>query len=199
MYEINTIPFAWISDSTIFTHPSLTKSMDKSILGVFAFVFLCLSLVANVFLLRYYLQTTDNMDNLQSNQTVLKEDYQIQLRDFKRLQAAFEDIRKVGTRTIPLSGEGSESVVLYTHPDFKHTYIDANQLPSPPGGKQYHAWALTAGEYLSLGTFNHQPDKDNIFQLRKFKAAEAVFITLEPVTGSKEPDLSQTIIRGAVR
>ncbi len=176
--------------------------MDRSILSIFSFVLLCISLLGNVFLFRQFSETDKIINQLKEDKNILKEDYKLQQRDLERLQESCKAIRDTNVQVISLAGTDAHPATTakaYFNPSNQSLFVDANHLPHPPGNKQYQVWALVNGIYKSLGVFNHQTDKDNLFKMGQIGQCEAFFISLEPIPGSRQPDLKAVYVKGAVK
>lgn len=82
--------------------------------------------------------------------------------------------------------EENAGIIAFLHRDSatKAAYLDVEQLPEPPIGKQYQLWYIAAGDPQSMGVFDLSED----FILVDFVEKAAVFaISLEDVGGSPVP------------
>ena len=127
---------------------------------------------------------------------VFKQQYELLKRDLQRTENNLAVMRMPGNTVIPLVGTSNApnaKALIYWNKAKKTVYVDANDLPSPPGGRQYQLWVIKDGVYKNGGVFNYQPDKDNLFQLRNADAADGFMISLELIPGSQQPDLEKVV------
>ena len=74
-------------------------------------------------------------------------------------------------------------------------YINANNLPAPPAGKQYQLWALADGQPVDAGVFNIS-DTDGLQEMKTIFNAQAFAVTLENTGGSPTPTLEAMYLSG---
>ncbi len=162
---------------------------------------LTVSLLANFYFLSQQTQQGAAQEDLAYKYQVVKGDYDLMKQAYKREKDNMAGIRQAHNRLIRLEGTPAfaNTYALVFWETQKHTvFLDANGLPSPPGGKQYQAWQIVdGGKYESLGVFNYQPDKDNLFQVRNAKQPKGFAISLELTQGAKQPTSNQIYVEGA--
>ncbi len=72
----------------------------------------------------------------------------------------------------------------------KDVYLLVNNLPKPPGDKQYQLWALLDGRPVDMGMIKNEffiGQKELLLKMKNASAAQAFAITLETKGGNPEP------------
>lgn len=94
-------------------------------------------------------------------------------------------LRTAGNRTTTMAKEDSETIAfVHANPDGQIAYLDVEQLPTPPEGKQYQLWYISDGAPQSMGVFDLS---DDFIEVAFVETAEFFAISLEPAGGSPEP------------
>jgi len=76
-------------------------------------------------------------------------------------------------------------------------YLDVQQLPSLPAGKQYQLWALDKGKPVDAGVLAaNTAAGDSIQQMKNIASAQAFAMTVEPTGGSAGPTLATMTVIG---
>lgn len=70
-------------------------------------------------------------------------------------------------------------------------FLNIQNLPSPPEGKQYQLWALESEQTTSAGTFTAGSE---IIRMEDISNASAFVVTIEPEGGSLTPDFSSQVL-----
>jgi anti-sigma-K factor RskA len=110
-------------------------------------------------------------DSIQSTNEVLNQKINVLL-----------DPRTEATR---MNQEESEIyAVLYRNKETQIAYLDVNQLPTPPSGKQYQFWYISDGVPQSIGIFELQAA---LLTVDFVEQASAFAISLENRGGSETP------------
>ncbi|MEP7264079.1 MAG: anti-sigma factor, partial [Bacteroidota bacterium] len=81
----------------------------------------------------------------------------------------------------------SLATVFWNH-ESHEVYINVNELPPPPQGKQYQLWALANGQPVDAGVFN-LGDTTGLQKMKDITDAQAFAVTLENAGGSPVPTL----------
>lgn len=174
--------------------------MNKKILYPIALVLLLVSVLANVY---FYKQLIDNDKEVfslkQDKQTILQQ-YQLLQRDLTRTSdnlAAISHPHNQTTLLLPTPNVPKDALVtIYWNTQNKTTYVNANLLPTPSSDRQYQVWEVLEDKtYHNLGVFNHQPDKDNIFKIKRAKEGKKFLITLELIQGQQQPSLKSIQVK----
>ncbi|MGB1206840.1 MAG: anti-sigma factor [Chitinophagales bacterium] len=164
-------------------------------------ILLTISLLANFYFTNQLQQTDKIIAELNGDKQIIKEQYNLLKGDLQRVEDNLEIIRQADNKVSLLKGTAkatNSSALIYWNKTAKTTYIDANSLPVPAGGKQYQVWQIdNDNKYESLGVFNHQTDKDNLFRLKNMEANPKAFaVSLELARGAEQPTMSQIYVKG---
>lgn len=89
----------------------------------------------------------------------------------------------------------SKAVVFWDKTNTK-VYLNVQNLPEAPSGKQYQLWAIADGKPVSAGMYTK--DKDMKMALAEIPNAQAFAITLEQEGGSIAPTMENMYVMGAV-
>jgi anti-sigma-K factor RskA len=86
--------------------------------------------------------------------------------------------------------------VLYSAKEHR-VYLDVQQLPALPAGKQYQLWALDKGKPVDAGVLAATTAAgDSLQQMKDIASAQAFAMTVEPVGGSAGPTLDTMTVIG---
>ncbi len=124
--------------------------------------------------------------------------------DKEKVVKVLNQLRNKDVDVIALGGQAvaPESYAkVYWNKTNQNVYIDAKGLPVPPPGFTYQVWSLKLDPLTptSLGLLDDLTNsKTAIYELENTNASEAFGITLEPIGGSKTPNLEQLYTLGAV-
>ncbi|MCF4101823.1 anti-sigma factor [Gillisia sp. M10.2A] len=105
---------------------------------------------------------------------------------------------------IPLAGQAvapDAYATAYWDKNTNTTYIDAQDLPTPPRGMVYQVWSLkmTPLTPTSIGLLDKfEDDANKIFELDNANLSEGFGITLEPEGGSETPTLERLYTLGTI-
>lgn len=173
--------------------------MNPKILYFICLTLLALSLLSNVFFYKQLKNTDKQINGLTLDKQTILDQYQLLQRDLTRTTANLIAIRNINNEIIhllPTTDNKENIVTIYWNKKNRHTYIDANNLPIPPGDHQYQVWEVLEDKaYHSLGVFNYQTDKDNLFKINRATIGKKFLVTLELMQGSKQPTLSRIYVR----
>ncbi|GAA4387783.1 anti-sigma factor [Hymenobacter koreensis] len=93
---------------------------------------------------------------------------------------------------------GARARVLY-NPSTQAVYLDVNNLPAAPAGKQYQLWALDKGKPVDAGMLATETAAgDSLQQMKNIASAQAFAITLEDAGGRPTPNLSALTVMGQI-
>lgn len=81
----------------------------------------------------------------------------------------------------------------------RELFVNTQNLPQAPAGKQYQVWAIIDGKPVSAGLIplNHKPYF--VYAITGFVQAQMFAITLEPEGGLPAPTLSQMIAAAPIK
>lgn len=161
-------------------------------LSVAASVLLVISLGANLFWM---------------SKSSEKDDQIIAMRD--QQNETEKKIKNINDKLSLISNPDLQKIVLAgveTHPDSKavvfwdktntKVYLNVQNLPEAPSGKQYQLWAIADGKPVSAGMYSK--DKDTRIALSEIPNAQAFAITLEQEGGSPVPTMENMYVMGTV-
>ena len=165
-------------------------------------ILLTISLLANFYFMNQLQQTDGIIAELKDDKQVFKEQYSLLKNDLERVEDNLGIIRQADNKIAVLKGTtkaSNSSALIYWNKTNKTIYVDANKLPIPAGGKQYQVWQIdNDNKYKSLGVFNHQTDKDNLFRLKNMDTiAQGFAVSLELARGAEQPTMSQIYVKGS--
>ncbi|MEG0761237.1 anti-sigma factor [Chryseobacterium sp.] len=117
-------------------------------------------------------------------------------------------IKNINEKLSLISNPDLQKIVLAgvaTHPDSKavvfwdksssKVYLNVQNLPEAPSGKQYQLWAIADGKPVNAGMYSK--DKDTKIALAEIPSAQAFAITLENEGGSEVPTMENMYVMGA--
>lgn len=149
----------------------------------------------------YYLNTVgqNRQDDIEAQWETIS-GLQREVRDLENANAKFSDQLDVLTSPhfdrIMLSGKSGDTGThawIYRNRKTKEVFLDPTALPPPEEGNQYQLWSEVEGNVESLGTVL---TGDIGFQQMENASGDGLFfITIEPVGGSAEPTMDQTVVQ----
>lgn len=102
------------------------------------------------------------------------------------------------SKTVVLRGSAlspQSMATVFWNPSSHEVFINVNDLPVPPEGKQYQLWALADGKPIDAGVFNVK-DTTGLQKLKEIDNAQAFAVTLENMGGSPAPTLTALYLSG---
>lgn len=78
----------------------------------------------------------------------------------------------------------------------KNVYLNMENMPAAPAGKQYQLWAIVEGKPVDLGVYSDE--KDSLQQMKNVQNPQAFAITLEKEGGSPVPTMEQMMVLGEI-
>jgi anti-sigma-K factor RskA len=103
------------------------------------------------------------------------------------------------TQPVYLKGSAlspAAQAIVYWNPQSKVAYLNPYALSAPPHGKQYQIWADVGGKMISLGLID--PKVVDFQKINHIDRAVSLNITIEPLGGSKSPNVSQLLANGLI-
>jgi anti-sigma-K factor RskA len=103
------------------------------------------------------------------------------------------------TQPVYLKGSAlapAAQAIVYWNPQSKLAYLNPYALPTPPQGKQYQIWADVDGKMISLGLID--PKVVDFQKINHIDRAVSLNITIEPLGGSKSPNVAQLLANGLI-
>lgn len=114
----------------------------------------------------------------------------------ERLISQLNIIRNADTKAIRMEGTDNAPdaiATIYYDENARKTYLDINNLPTPPTDRQYQLWAIVDGVPVDMGVFNLT---DQFKEVDFIEAPQAFAVTLETMGGNPTPNLEAlTVIK----
>lgn len=180
--------------------PPVARTSDWAIA---ASVALLLSLAANALLYSRWQQTSTELVAAQNSQARFAQTSQVMERRLGSIQEQLHILRSpkeykmvalAGTKAFPTA----QARVLYNAAAHR-VYLDVQQLPPLPAGKQYQLWALDKGKPVDAGVLAaNTAAGDSIQQMKDIASAQAFAMTVEPTGGSAGPTLTTMTVIGNI-
>lgn len=136
--------------------------------------------------------TAPTIEELTNDKNFALQQYDIMKKELNYTQSVLKAMKHPDNSPFLLEGTPEHqkaACVVFWNKTTKAVYVDANNLPVPPGGKQYQLWAINqVGKYKSLGVFNFQTDKkDLLYRLQNVEQPKGFLVSLELPQGSQQP------------
>ena len=185
---------------TYVAEPPATRSSGWAIA---ASVALLLSLAANALLYSRWQQTSTELVAAQNSQARFAQTSQVMERRLSSTQEQLHILRSPKEyKMVALAGTPAhptaQARVMYNAAAHR-VYLDVQQLPPLPAGKQYQLWALDKGKPVDAGVLAvNTATGDSIQQMKDIASAQAFAMTVEPVGGSAGPTLTTMTVIGNI-
>jgi anti-sigma-K factor RskA len=185
---------------TYAAEPPATRSSGWAIA---ASVALLLSLAANALLYSRWQQTSTELVAAQNSQARFAQSSQVMERRLNSTQEQLHILRSPKEyKMVALAGTPAhptaQARVMYNATAHR-VYLDVQQLPPLPAGKQYQLWALDKGKPVDAGMLAaNTATGDSIQQMKDIASAQAFAMTVEPVGGSAGPTLTTMTVIGNI-
>jgi anti-sigma-K factor RskA len=171
--------------------------------AIAASVALLLSLAANALLYSRWQQTSTELVAAQNSQARFAQTSQVMERRLSSTQEQLHILRSPKEyKMVALAGTPAhptaQARVMYNAAAHR-VYLDVQQLPPLPAGKQYQLWALDKGKPVDAGVLAaNTAAGDSIQQMKDIASAQAFAMTVEPVGGSAGPTLTTMTVIGNI-
>lgn len=121
---------------------------------------------------RNYNATLSSLNQMKEDMKVLQENPHVKMASMKGMDASPQSYATV-----------------YWDTASHDVYLLANNLPAPPGNKQYQLWALLEGKPIDLGMLDYNLKQNKLLlRMKNVLGAEAFAITLEKKGGNPTPE-----------
>jgi anti-sigma-K factor RskA len=184
-----------------------TTSPSRSGWAIAASVALLLSLVGNALLYSRWQQASTELVAVQNSQAQFATTSQVNERRYKteaeqlseqlhvlRSPTEFKMVALAGTPAHPTA----RARVLFSKASHR-VYVDVQQLPALPAGKQYQLWALDNGKPVDAGVLaTNTAAGDSLQHMKDIASAQAFAMTVEPTGGSAGPTLTTMTVIGNI-
>lgn len=171
--------------------------------AIAASVALLLSLGANILLYSRWQQASTDLVAAQNNQALFAAASQVSERRYAAAAEQLHVLRSPGEfKMVALAGTPKHPTarvrVLYDKAAHR-VYVDVQQLPPLPAGKQYQLWALDKGKPIDAGMLAAATAAgDSMQQMKDIASAQAFAMTVEPTGGSADPTMTTMTVIGNI-
>ncbi|MVN75416.1 hypothetical protein GO988_03670 [Hymenobacter sp. HMF4947] len=172
-------------------------------LAIAASVALLLSLLANALFYTRWQQANTALVAAQNSQARFAQTSQVMERRLTSTQEQLHVLRSPNEfKMVALAGTPAHpqahARVLFNKASHR-VYVDVQQLPALPAGKQYQLWALDNGKPVDAGVLAINTATGDSLQLMKdIASAQAFAMTVEPTGGSAGPTLTTMTVIGNI-
>jgi hypothetical protein len=171
--------------------------------AIAASVALLLSLAANALLYSRWQQADSDLVAAQNNQARFAQTSQVMERRLNSTQEQLHVLRSPQEyKMVALAGTpahaDAKARVLYSATTHR-VFIDVQNLPKLPAGKQYQLWALDKGKPVDAGVLAFTTAAgDSLQQMKDIASAQTFAMTVEPTGGSVGPTLTTRTVVGNI-
>lgn len=130
--------------------------------------------------------------------TTLQQQQQENLAHQQKNNEALSILLKPTTKTVTLDGVGAHlktKAMLYWDSVTGDVFLNLNDMPQAPEGKQYQLWAIVDGKPVDAGMYNPTPGTP-MYKMKSIARAEMFAITIEQKGGSANPTMDQMVVAG---
>jgi len=171
--------------------------------AIAASVALLLSLAANALLYSRWQQADSDLVAAQNNQARFAQTSQVMERRLSSTQEQLhvlrspQEFKMVALAGTPAHAE-AKARVLYNAANHR-VFVDVQNLPKLPAGKQYQLWALDKGKPIDAGVLAFTTAAgDSLQQMKDIASAQTFAMTVEPTGGSVGPTLTTMTVVGNI-
>ena len=185
------------------TYAPAPVASSRSGWAIAASVALLVSLGANALLYSRWQQASTDLVAAQNSQARFAQTSQVMERRLNSTQEQLHVLRSPQEyKMVALAGTpahtSAHARVLYNGASH-HVYLDVQQLPALPAGKQYQLWALDKGKPVDAGVLAATTAAgDSLQQMKDIASAQAFAMTVEPTGGSAGPTLATMTVIGNI-
>nr|WP_236018573.1 anti-sigma factor [Hymenobacter sp. BT559] len=183
------------------TYAAAPAASSRSGWAIAASVALLLSLAVNALLYSRWQQASSDLVAAQNSQARFAQTTQVMERRLNSTQEQLHVLRSPQEyKMVALAGTPAHPTararVMYSTKEHR-VYLDVQQLPALPAGKQYQLWALDKGKPVDAGVLAaNTAAGDSIQQMKDIASAQAFAMTVEPTGGSAGPTLDTMTVIG---
>ena len=159
-----------------------------------------ISAAFNLYLFSNLKKAEQKLVALNSEKLQLAQEFNIQQSHYKLMENNLSILQSPYSKSIMLKGmtiSPNSMAMVYWNTQSHIVFINAQELPKPPDGKQYQLWALADGKPIDVGVFDVL-DSLQIQKMKVITSAQAFAVTLEDVGGSTTPTLSAMYLMGSI-
>ncbi len=170
--------------------------------AIAASVALLLSLGANALLYSRWQNANSELVAAQNSQARFAQTSQVVERRLQNTQSQLQVFRSPQFKTVALAGTPAHpqarARVLFNRVSHR-VYLDVQELPPLPAGKQYQLWALDKGKPIDAGVLAATTATgDDLQQMKDIASAQTFAMTVEPTGGSAGPTLTTMTVVGTI-
>lgn len=171
--------------------------------AIAASVALLLSLAANALLYSRWQQADSDLVAAQNSQARFAQTSQVMERRLSTTQEQLHVLRSPQEfKMVALAGTpahaDAKARVLYSATSHR-VFLDVQNLPKLPAGKQYQLWALDKGKPIDAGVLAFTTAAgDSLQQMKDIASAQTFAMTVEPTGGSVGPTLTTMTVVGNI-
>ncbi len=183
--------------------PVSAPAAQRSGWAIAASVALLLSLAANALLYSRWQQADSDLVAAQNNQARFAQTSQVMERRLSSTQQQLHVLRSPQEyKMVALAGTpahaDAKARVLYSATSHR-VFLDVQNLPKLPAGKQYQLWALDKGKPVDAGVLAFTTAAgDSLQQMKDIASAQTFAMTVEPTGGSVGPTLTTMTVVGNI-
>ena len=183
--------------------PSAAPAARSNGWAIAASIALLLSLIGNTLLYTRWQQTSNDLAVALSTQTRFATTTQVLERRLSTVQEELHILRSPDEyKMVALAGTPAHPTaharVMFNKAAHR-VYLDVQQLPALPAGKQYQLWALDNGKPIDIGMLAPATMAgDSIQQMKDVANAQAFAMTVEPAGGSAGPTMNTMTVIGSI-
>ena len=170
--------------------------------AIAASVALLLSLAANALLYSRWQNANSELVAAQNSQARFAQASQVAERRLATTRSQLQIFRSPQFKTVALAGTpahpAARARVLFNQVSHR-VYLDVQELPTLPAGKQYQLWALDKGKPIDAGVLTAATATgDDLQQMKDIASAQTFAMTVEPTGGSAGPTLTTMTVVGNI-
>ena len=183
--------------------PAAPSARRGNAWAIAASVALLLSLLANGLLYSRWQQANTDLVALENDQARVASTTQVLNRELTDTRQQLHVLRSPDEyRLVALAGTPAHprarARVLYSKSEHR-VYLDVQQLPPLPAGKQYQLWALDQGKPIDAGMLTAATATgQGLQQMKDIASAQTFAMTIEPTGGSVNPTLNTMTVVGNI-
>jgi len=175
------------------TTSAIVPAASRRGLAIAASVALLLSLIGNGYLYQQWQGADTALVVLQETQNRVAANTLVVERKLGEVSEQNAVLRDAGFHLVALAGTPDapkdRARVLF-NAKTRRVYVDVQNLPAAPAGRQYQLWALNNGKPVDAGVLTPAAAAgDRLERMKDIASAQAFAVTLEPLGGSATPTM----------
>lgn len=157
---------------------------------------LIISTFASVFFYQKWSEAEDRNVVTVNEKNVITQNLSALKYEFDKMNNDLSIMRDPAMTTVTLKAADSTKYYMahvFWNKYTRETFIDINDLPVPPPGKQYQLWAVVGEQSADAGVFERS-GSTGLQKVKQVMQAETWTVTLEPEGGSTSPSMDQQVL-----